>query len=221
MKKVDSQALGTLNRTLGLAGSGASVTELLDGELIQQLDANPYIRRGMTLSNEGVYTVALRTIDAVGGVATIAQINPYNPAVGNINGYPDFVDPSLDVWVLNAQVINIAGGFTATAALFVNYDARQQGLGIDSAGAAVVSSVQEVIMFWDLAKLQTFRFLVQDNGGVAGSFVPQIRPFRLARGFAAPGTQLQFSCTASVAATWECQVLLGLFPAGLGQDVIG
>jgi len=222
MKKVEGQALGTINKTLGLSGEGAPSTEFIDGELVQSLDVNPYVRRGNTISpNEGIYTTVLRTIDAVGGAAIIATLLPYNATVGAINGWPVPVPPSLDVWVLKAQVANVSGGFTATAALFANYDARQQGLGIDSAGVAVVSSIQELIMFWDLAKLQTFRFLVQDNGGTAGSFVPEIRPFRIPRGHSAPGTSLVFSCTASAAATWECQVLLGLFPSGLGQDVLG
>ena len=221
MKKVTSQALHTMNRTLGLAGSGAPVTELLDGELVQQLDANPYIRRGMTISNEGIYTTALRAIDLVGGVVTNVSTNPYRPAVGNINGYPAQVPESLDVWVLGAQVTSIAGGTPSTSALFVNYDARQQGIGVDSTGAAVISSIQEVIMFWDLSRNQGFRFMAQNRGGAPGTNVPLIRPFRLARGFGAPGTQLTFSSTSALAATWECQVLLGLFPAGLGQDVIG
>lgn len=211
MKHITSDALQEVNRILGITGAGSQETEFMDGTLDQVLDAGPLIRRGRTLGrSEGLWQAIMQNVHPVGAETIFSVVTPYNQTVGVINGYPALVPRGFDIWLLGAEVINISGGGVTTAGLFLNVDGTAQAFGEDDMGAAVVSSPHHTFAYWPDTVLQTFR--VQDP-------VPQ-RAMRIPRGVD-PGTSLTFSTTATLASTWECSLLLGLFPSALGQDGIG
>jgi len=214
-RKLDSAALDDVGVTLGLAGQSAGEAILEDNRVQQSLNTNEFSRRGLTLGqSEGIFQGVLRNIHPLGGEVIFSTCTPYQQTVGSILPWPVPVPRGLDVWLLQASVLNITGGGVLTGGLFLNYDARSQAFGINNSGAAVVASTQFAVMWWETAKAQTFRF------GVANETYPDLKPIRLQRGFN-PGTSITFSSTGSVASTWDCNLLLGLFPRGLGQDVIG
>ena len=217
---IDSGALDDIALSLQLAGSDPGEVVFESARLQQTLVANEMARRALTVGNsEGIFLGVMRNVHPLGAETIFSIVTPYEQTVGALAPWPVPVPKSLDVWLLSAATFNVAGGGVMSGALFLNYDARTQAFGEDDSGVAVVASTQMGIVHWDTAVAQTFRFGV--NGSVAGEGTyPNIKPIRLQRGFN-PGTTITFSSTASAASTWDCNLLLSLFPRGMGQDVIG
>jgi len=212
LKTVDSQALGIVNRALGLTGVGAPLTEFLDGQLDQVLDVGSLVRRGRTLAGSGgMFFGLLRNIHAAAN-SQVSEIQPYFPNGAEIDPYPNRVPLGFDVWVLAATVEQLSGTGTFTGALFMDPAANSQGWGIDQAGAAVTGDRPMPLAFWDSVVAQDRTIALQEDGS------PWVRiGMRLMRN-AQSNTGLRFSSTSSALATFDCYILLGFFPIGLGQD---
>lgn len=215
MKRVNSDALQEVDRALGITGqAGALETEFQDGIVDQVLDVGPLIRRGRTLGiSEGIFEGTLRNVHPGAGSLTSVTNIYLVPVAPAFPPWPTPVPRGFDVWLLNAVVRQVSGAGTFQGALFANYDAGVQAFGVSNTGATVVSSAHHVLVNWDGLVTDTFVY------GVLNGAVPKVTPFRLVRG-TVPGTSLTFSSTASDVITFDCQVLIGLFPTGLGQDVI-
>ena len=215
-RRVDSAALDSIALSLNLSGPAAGETWFEDGNLQQVLDVASLIRRGRTVAaSEGIFNAVLRNVHTSAQTRTTA-VTPYDVATGAIEPWPTPVPSSLDIWVIQASVRQISGSGTLGAALFANYDARTQAFGVDDSGSALVASNHQPIISWDA--LETFGGFSMGVKDSTNTSVPMMRPFRLLRGFN-PGTELTFSSTSSAVATFDCQLLLGLFPIGMGQDV--
>jgi len=221
MKRLDSQALGDLNRALGLTGAGSPVTELTDGVVDQILSVNEVVRRGRTQGGtEGLYTAVMVNAH-VGATSLTVSVDPYNVAVANaLPPYPTPMPRGFDVWLLQASIREHSGGpSTIDATLSIDYSNDQQGWGQDNGGSFVLSSQAHRLGFWDAITTVGTDFAI-----LAGSEQPTIYPnLRLPRG-ARPGastTRLIFISTSSATVRYDCQLLLGVFPAALGQDGIG
>ncbi len=213
MKRIDSDALGLLQKSLGLSGRGSQITELTDGIVDQSLAINEVVRRGRTQAGtEGVYTAALRTIH---GAADSQQAfdTPYDISVGAIPPYPNPTPTQFDIWLLAVTARQISGTGTISAILDLRYPTAQQGWGVDSAGTAVVSQAQMVLAFWDTLATEVIEFAF--HGGISGPWINL--GLRLPR---SPNTQLAFRTTSSAIATFQCDLILGVFPVALGQDVL-
>lgn len=212
MKTVSSQALGLVNRALGLTGAGAALTEFLDGQLDQTLDVAPIVRRGRTQAGTGgLYYGVFENNHAVADTQ-VSSIAPYRTPVGAIPPYPSPIPPDFDLWLIGAAMVRASGSGTFTGALFLGLGDVPQGWGIDEAGAAVVASTSFPLAFWDSVVGQTVTFGLTEQGE---PYVPiglrMLRPPDQAN-------TLDFSSTSSAAAVFRLFVLLGLFPASLGQD---
>jgi len=213
LKKIDSDALGILTKALGLTGAGSPITELTDGVVDQSLDVVPIIRRGRTQEpSSGIYTAIMQNIHAVADTET-TQVNPYAVGTGVIPPYPDPLPPQFDLWLLSATVRRQSGAATVQASLHIQYGSRQQGWGVTDAGVAVVESAPVPIAYWDalVSTQTTFALLNGANGPYAH------RGIRIPR---APNLTLEFTTVASAAATFNCELVLGVFPVSLGQDGI-
>jgi len=214
-KIIDSQALGVLNRALGVTGSSATqTTELEDGKVFQTLDITGVARRGRTQGNTGgLYRGLLRNIHTDAETLT-STIDPYNAGANATSPYPPAMPQSFDVWLLGACVTRLSGGGTFTGSLKI--EQVEQGWGVDDSAAAVVAEVDMVVAFWNAI-----------NAGSATPFgVTQTREpwkrlgIRIPRRERLPtaGIVLTFDSTSSLTATFDCSVMLGVFPAGFGQD---
>lgn len=209
MRKIDSQALDVLAKALDLSGQGSPVTELTDGVVDQVIEVGPIIRRSRTQADtEGIYSAVIRNVHAAANSIT-ATINPYNAGTTAIAPYPTPMPRGFDIWLLTAVVTQISGTGTVSAALRVNVRAGQ--MGISSFGAATASN--QNVAFWDTIVDENILFAVK--GGVPTPI--QRIGMRLPRD---PLTGLVFSTTSSAIASFDCYMMLGVFPSGLGQDVI-
>ncbi len=212
MKRIDSDALGILTKSLGLTGAGSPITELADGVVDQMLSIAPIVRRSRTQAQtQGIYTGVFSNVH-VASDERVSTFLPYTPAAGvSIAPYPSPVPAQFDIWLLGATVRRTAGSGTVTAALFVLYEGVQQGFGVDSAGAAVVAASQMPVAFWDTFRGTGSVTIAVTSGGLN---IPPIG-LRLPR---QPATQLLFRSSSSAALTLSCDVILGVFPVALGQD---
>ena len=217
-KKLDSDALGDVNRALGLTGAGSPVTELNDGIVDQVLEVNQLARRGRTAAaSSGIFTAIIQNEHAMAGMLS-TQLDPF--AVGStarIAPYPDPLPLQFDLWLLSAGLRRTAGAGTVIAALFYQYSAQQQGWGINDSGAQIIESPPYPMISWD-----TMIAVNTTAGRTAG--VSNVGPgkigVRLPRPPGASLASLRFVSTPTEAATYQCQIVLGVFPIGLGQDGI-
>ena len=216
MRKVDSQALGLAGRALGLSGAGAPVTEFLDGLLEQGIDVAPIIRRSRTFGiTEGLFTGLIVNVHGIADSIT-TRVQPYNVGpVASIAPYPDDIPAGFELWLFSAVMRETGAGGGLTGAL-LSVQFASQGWGINNAGAQIVVSREHPLAFWDALITEQIIF-----GELAGNRGPYQRiGIRLPRSLNAAGeiTELQWRTTSAAAATFEVQVLLGLFPIALGQD---
>lgn len=211
MKRVDSDALGIISRSLGLTGTGAATTEFYDGALDQVLEVGPLVRRGRTAARtQGLFTGLMENVHAAANTQ-ITRVTPYVLGVGAVAPYPDPVPAQFDVWLLGAIMRQMSGTGTVSALLSIQYSV--QGWGEDQAGAAVVRTIEMPLAFWDTLITEGLVFGI--HAGISGPWTSiGLRLPRVA------GTELQFRSTSSALSTYNCQVLLGLFPVALGQDGI-
>lgn len=213
MKNVDSDALRTVNKALGLTGSdSSSKTELLDSELVQTLDISTLARRGRTQAEtQGVYLARMQNVHLSANTQATA-VSPYNPDVNVFAPYLDPVPDRFDVWMLAAWVVQTSGAGTISAILTVVYPGSALGWGRDQSGADVTGVLEVPLAFWDTLQTETVEFAT--NGAASPYVKIGMRMQRTLAMF------VRFRSTSSAAATFDCQMLLGVFPVGMGQDVL-
>jgi len=214
-RKVTSDALGIVSKTLGLSGAGSAGTEMLDGFLDQTLDVGPMVRRGRTqAATRGIYFARLRNVHTDAESLVSAAI-PYAVAVGANAPYPAPMPDLFDVWLIGASVSRASGGGTFNGALSTTWPAIHQGFGVDDGASALAAAASAIaLLTWDA--VFTEGTLV--TGVEAGTGLGGFRPIgiRLLIG----ATTLVFRSTSSPASTYDGQLVLGVFPIGLGQDVL-
>jgi len=212
MKKITSDALGLVSKVLGVAGAGAQETELTDGTLGQNLDVTPIIRRGRTHGqSEGIYTAVLRNIH--GSAETlVTTVDPFDVTTGRIAPYPGPMPDAFDIWLLAATIRQQTGTGTmvATLSIAVSGDPPSQGWGINDSGVAVVATPSMQIGFWDsVVTVGGPEFGITEQGA------PMVKVgLRLRRGWS-----VVFESVSSAVATFQMSLILGVFPAALGQDI--
>lgn len=215
MKLIDSQALGLVTKALGLSGSGSQQTELADGVVDQALDMIPLIRRGNCLARtEGVFMFRIRNVHTDAESISTA-FNPYIlPATGLHAPFPSPIPSQFDLWLLHANVRQIAGGGTISATLGANFPAHMMAFSIhDGAGAVTPAVTSHMFAFWDALITEGVVFAT-----LAGSEQPTaMLGIRLPRDRL---TQLVFSTTSSLTTQFDLHLMVGLFPVALGQDGI-
>ena len=217
MQAIDSDALGILTKSLGLSGVGSQITELADGVVDQVLEVGQLARRGRTQTDiQGIYTPIFRNAHT-GSTSISNAINPYNAGTTFLVApYPDPVPPQFDIYLVGASLRVVSGtpsGLTV-ATLSLTVGTKSQGWGRTDAGAQVLVSQAMRLAFWD-ATVSDGTFFGILNGARGAH---QRIGLRLPRG--GGGSVLTFRSTSSVTVSIDCQIILGLFPVALGQDVI-
>lgn len=212
MKKIDSDALGTLTRALGLTGAGSPITELADGVVDQALDVSPIVRRGRTLAGtEGNVIFRLRN-GHTGATSTTTTINPFALAAGQIAPYPANLPLQFDLWLLSASLRRTSGTGTLSGALFINLPAAIIGVSVQGASALAAGITSHALAHWDAIVSENIDFGITDTGG------PWVKiGMRLARSIT---TQIVFATTSSATSSYDLLLNMGVFPISLGQDGI-
>lgn len=211
-KLIDSDALGELNRALGLTGAGSQVTELMDGVVDQVMAINDVARRGRTLGpTSGFFTPTMRNVHTAADTE-VTTVDPYNVgATGAVAPYPAVMPLQFDVWLIGASVRQVSGSGTLNATLSISQGTRQAGWGLDDSGSQILVSQPIRLAYWNtLVSVQTGFATLQGSNGPHLNRLLRLNRF---------GCDLIFTTVSSATATFDCQLILGVFPAGLGQDI--
>lgn len=212
-KSIESDALDNVYRVLGLSGGALPKGTLLDdGNVSQVLTVNDIVRRSRTpgVTVGFYYGILLNIHAAAGEVAT--SIDPYSVGAFGQPPYPSPVLPGFDVWCLTASVNRRTGAGTLDGAV-LSYDPTgiQRAFGRNSAAAEVSTHSPFPLARWTALDLETTQSI-----GVAGDGGGMVKiGLRLGRG----GSLGFTSDVAAAAANIECNMILGLFPEALGQDI--
>ena len=215
MSLIKNPVLSTLQRMIGISPRPSPI--VLDDENVQLvLPIVPEVTRRSLSGNESGWFIGILENEHSGADAELSFINPYSPGDDAVPPYPREVEDDFDVWLLGISGIRSAATGDLTGAIMdINPAARSQGWGRNDLGASIVDSTSIRLAFF--SGLETTTDVVTADpmitpGGLL--FVPT--NLRIPRG----GT-LGFNSRSAAAATFQAIFLLGLFPAGLGQDVSG
>lgn len=210
--KITGDALSSVSTALGLGAGGEQVTELQDGIVDQIIDLNPMIRRGRTqAATDGLYSAQMVNVHGAADSQVSSQ-SPYALLDPGFEPYPDIMPPQFDIWLMGAMLTRISGTGTVEAILAMRLGTIKMGWAINQAGDAVAATNPEfVLALWDalINEGSTFGVLTGTNG----TYIKIGQ--RLPRGV---GSDLRFRSTSSAIATFNCNIILGVFPMSLGQD---
>ena len=203
MRQLDSGALTLLNEILQLGGGGEQTTQLDDGNVSQVLDVQQVVRRSLTFaSTGGLGFIGFENVH-VGAGAISETFNPYaGPDVG-ANAFPTDIPRGFDVWLLHATMRRTAGAGALTGGeISYNILANMRAKGDGTAGRMALG-------LWT-----SIEALTGNDYGITPGGQSLIKlGLRIRRGIT-----LSYDTNAAGAATFHCQAMIGVFPAGLGQD---
>lgn len=205
MRKVRSQALDQVQRSLKMAGPQVAVTEFDDGVLQQSLDVGELVRRGGALAGtEGLWSFEF-ALTTVGAGSSSTQVG-FHDSVFNLNGYPRPVPDNMDVWMLYSGVVISAAAALGLASISMLVPTRFDG---NDSGAPVASAIRVPLHTWTTS--------VDTGAGIFGmDALGQLlweHAWRIPR-----DSSFLFRITNLIAATTSWVGVVGLFPAGMGQD---
>jgi len=215
-KIINSAALEPINKALGIAGSGDSQTELLDGSVDQVLDVGQMARRGGTLAGtEGIFRIILRN-DHLGAGDLFTSFQPYSAgAVGSIAPFPSVMPDTFDFWLLGASIeFSGVGNFEFGTLRLTNV---QQGFGIDDMAAAVVSTSVFTLAYWNTS----VRVLTPFFSATSSRLPYKVLNMRIPRKGAVASPFIAVSSQCDGVCEVDFVLLCGVFPVALGQDVAG
>jgi len=213
-KRMDSDALGVLNRALGLTGAGSQVTELMDGVVDQVLDIVPVVRRGRTQADvQGLYYPTLRNTHGAANTQS-NQIDPYNVGtVFDVPPYPANMPAQFDIWLIGASLRIVSGtaSLFSLATLSLRVGTNSQGFGRTHTGGLILVSQNQRLAMWDATATDVTAYGILNELGTHAKI-----GLRLPRG--GGGSELFFDSVSTGIVAVDCQMILGVFPASLGQD---
>jgi len=144
-----------------------------------------------------------------------STIDPYNPGPDVFAPYPALVDPGFDVWILKVGGERIAGAGTLDVGLLslVNL-IHTLGWGRDDA--------QDPVPLVPNVTLARFDAIDEVVGAAIEPFITEQGETAVDVSMRIPrGSRLRFHSTAGTAsATFNMWFIVGLFPGGMGQDVV-
>ena len=201
---------------MALAGGATTppATILEDASLTQVIDVRDTVRRSLTIAgSEGIFFGQLRH-EHPGPGALANTIDPYAAGGNSFPGYPTPTPRGYDIWLLGATVARDAGAGTLDGAfLSMSFLATATAFQRNNDGTSEAAGVVLMpLARWDSLDTTTGLDAVglTEDGE---SYVPIGHRIRR-------GSRLQFdSDVAGAAADIQCNMLLGVFPITLGQDV--
>jgi len=161
----------------------------------------------------GMFQGVLENVHSAGD-AEVSTISPYEAGGFAIPPYPSSIDARFDLWLLGVHGIRSSGVGTLTGAtLAILMPEHVQAFGRDDSGATLVASVPMRVAEFD--GISTIAGITKDPMITEQGLTYVKVGIRLIR-----GCSLDFHSVSGAAAEFQMVMLLGLFPAALGQDVI-
>ena len=212
-KAVDSQALVGLNRILGLAGAGSTETFLEDGLLQQTYDVADVVRRSRTQAGSAGWFYAMFENTHSGATGVQSSINPYaTTATQGLNSWQSPVEAGFDVWLMYATMQRASGGGLNAGVCMMVPTADMQCFGINNVGSGVTDTTKMPVAFWDSIESVTGEdFGLTESGEMVVNINKRIRR----------GTNVTYRTSSAATAVFSMTAVFGLFPAGMGQDIVG
>lgn len=210
VKRIDSDAMGVITRSLGLSGGGSQVTELLDETVDQTLDITQLVRRGRTLAaSEGVFGASILN-EHTGAQATIATtVDPWNLAGSEVAPFPAAISRAFDLWLLYISAFTSSGpGSFDSADITVLIPATNRAFGAAGAtGMRVVAYNAEIALVGGT-------MLSQSSDPIG---IPQRAGLRIPRNATLRWRTRNGGATSP---KFQVDMFLGLYPIALGQDAL-
>lgn len=210
-KPVDSDLLSLVRKSLGITGSDQE-TYFDGGNLQQVLDVGGLGRRGRSrFFSEGWFGAALETTHAVADTQTL-EANPYKTGAPYVKApYSSPIPDDMELWLLGAGLVRTAGAGGLTGAVLRMRLQEMPGWGYD--GSAIVAPVNLTVAAWDgLFSVASYADIGTEIG--TGKLYTWIG-IRLPR-----DRSLFFASESGGAATFRCGMIFGMFPRGMGQDIL-
>lgn len=217
MAKITTKILLGLQELLGLSSAELMFPVDVDmGNISLTLPVVPEVaRRGLTIGPAGGWFQGV--LENVHGAADaeVVSIDPYNPGDAAVGAYPRVVEDGFDIWLagVSGQRSDGAGGLTM-AGVFFNPGDASQGWGIDDSGATIVETPSLWLARFDSLETTMSIITTPPMMTEAGDFYVPLN-LRLPR-----GGVLGFASESAAAADFQITLVMGLFPAALGQDIV-
>lgn len=219
MALITNAILAPIRNLIGIGQGNVNPTVLDDDSVALTFPVIPEIaRRGLSAGSGGIFQGILENVHS-GADDEASAISPYEAGVDAIFHYPAIIPPDFDLWLLRANVVRVSGaGTLAGATLKVRAPLANTptlGFGRDDAGDPVTNNSRYMLAFWNSLFTGAAGISATGINDISGEVDMKIN-LRLPR-----GCELTFDTTsATAAATFRLVMYLGLFPAGLGQDVV-
>jgi len=212
MMRFDGPALEPIRQALGLTGVGAQITEFPDGVADQVVDVAPFVRRGRTVANsEGIFTAQLINTH-VAAANEFATVDPYNATSPAGAGYLNPVPQGFDVWVLGTWAYRLSGAALVDAQIGLSFPATRYAFAGNAAALFAPLRSYNTVLLGEATVVGTPYFRSFGDG-----LIQWYQAVRVPR-----GASIFWSTTnAALAAVYHAEMLIGLFPAALGQDGVG
>lgn len=205
---VDSQALQAVSRTLQLSTPGAQETLFVDERLEQTIDVTPMVRRGLTLAgSEGVYSANIRNthLGSEGNIVTV--VNPWALGLTANPPFPGTIPLNQDLWIIGFDGITVSGDGAFDSAFFdIFVPGVSQAFGTATSNIVLAGFGNELELAGEFF-LGVHSNSAQHMFSQRGIRVPRNSTFRW-----------HTRNVGSTSPVYQINLLLGLFPAGLGQD---
>ena len=211
MALITGDQLKAVAKIFGLRASQTGAFTDIDTEHVQQvLEISGIVRSSASIGPVSGWFLGVLENAHAGAGALVTAINPYNPGVAySTQMFPSLVPDGWDIWCHGASMRRSAGtGSLTTGFLAVNGD--PQGWGKDNSGGAVTSTPESVVCHWNSV----------DPAIPAPGLTDAGDPYVSVRMRIPRNSDFEYRTTAAGAsATFRVAIVLGLFPAGIGQDL--
>jgi len=224
MARIEGSQLLVAQQLLGLSSRQvAGLTDIDDGNVSYTVPLAPeMLRRSLSAVNSTGWFIGIMENDHAAADSEASTMDVYNPnslgAGVAQGGYPSPVPEGFDVWILNATLQRITGASDLTGGVLrLRADANfGLGWGIDDVQAAVSDDTAPYLAHWD--GFDSRAGGANPGGTETGTGRVSAIPInmRIRRGML-----LVLSTTSAGSMNIHCSITCGLFPQGLGQDIIG
>jgi len=215
MTIVKNPLLGSLQTLIGI--SPAPVPLVLDESNISLvLPIVPDIaRRSQQIGPLGGWFQGVLENVHSGADGEASNMDPYNPGASAVGAYPPVIPDGYDVWLMAVGGERSSGSGGLTGALMsMNPAPAAQGWGQDDQAAPVIATPRFYVARFD-ALSETVTVVANDPMITeAGETFVHVG-LRIPR-----GGFIGFHSESAAAAEFQAIFIMGLFPAGLGQDVL-
>jgi len=205
----------------GIPGSQSSGVTEVDLDNVQQvINVVPEVLRrsdNVIGNNQGGWFQGTMQNVHSGADAELSTYVPYKmtvaggtTVVGAAPGFPAPIPEGWDVWLIGCSLERTAGAGSVVALLSLNDNPL--GWGIDDSGAAVTGS--------PLISLVRFTSIVNDVGGYGYGIGADGMAFQRVGIRLPPKIDFEFRTNSTAAATVQLSIVMGLFPEGMGQDIL-